>query len=147
MINSERGIAENASWWRTGLDWRAWTALTGLTLGLLLATSVRAGDLGAGLSGQISDHGLPVSGAIVTVDNGSFLGSVNTDGAGRFTFEQLRPGRYQFRASAHGYAVFERIVTVRANSGLNRIEVKDLIPADQQTVSVKELATRRMAQN
>ena len=109
-----------------------------MTLGLL-----QAGEESTALRGQVSERGSPIAGAIVTISNGEFVRSATTDANGRFALKPVPPGRYDFRTTAHGYAVFERAVTVRSeDSRRNWIEVKSLIPIDQQTVSVSELAPR-----
>lgn len=107
-----------------------------MTLGLL-----HAGEESTALFGQVSERGFPIAGAIVTISSGEFVRSVTTDVNGRFAFKPVPPGRYDFRATAPGYAVFERAVTLRSeDSHRNWIEVKGLVPADHQTVSVGELA-------
>ena len=109
-----------------------------MTLGLL-----QAGQERTALFGQVSERGTLIAGAIVTISNGEFVRSATTDANGRFALKPVPPGRYDFRTTAHGYAVFERAVTVRSeDSHRNWIEVKSLIPIDQQTVSVSELAPR-----
>ncbi|HYL38200.1 MAG TPA: carboxypeptidase-like regulatory domain-containing protein [Bryobacteraceae bacterium] len=116
--------------------------------GMLLALCLSAGQDSTSLSGQVSEHGTPVAGAIVTISNRGFIKSVTADAGGRFAFEAVPPGRYDFRTSAHGYAVFERTVILHSdNAHRNWIDVKDLIPADQQSVSVTDLATRKLARN
>jgi len=107
-----------------------------LTLGILAA-----GPESAPVFGQVSDHGAAVSGAIVTISSGGFVRSVTTDAGGRFTLGPVPPGRYDFRTTASGHAVYERSVVVRSGDGRrNWIEVKSLILLDQQSVSVAELA-------
>jgi hypothetical protein len=120
-------------------------------VGLMLAVAVpllSAGQAGSTLSGRVSDGSAPVAGAIVTVSSPGFLKSVTTDDSGRFSLEPVPPGRYEFRTSAHGYAVFECPVIVHSGySHRNWIDVKNLIPADRQTVSVLDLAARKQARN
>jgi Carboxypeptidase regulatory-like domain len=116
-------------------------------LGLMLAVCLHAGQDHTALSGEVSEHGAPVAGAIVTISNRGFAKSVATDAKGRFALEAVPPGRYEFRASAHGYAVFERGVVVRAEAHRNWIDVKDLVRVDQQSVSVADLANKRVARN
>jgi hypothetical protein len=119
-----------------------------MVLGLMLALCLRASQESAALSGQVFEHGAPVAGAIVTISNRGFVKSVTTDADGRFALEPVPPGRYDFRTSAHGYAIFERPVVIHSdNPHRNWIDVKDLIPADQQSVSVFDLATRKVARN
>jgi hypothetical protein len=118
-------------------------------LGLILSLALPllgASKAGSALSGRVSDGSAPVAGAIVTVSNPGFLKGVTTDDKGRFVLEPVPPGRYEFRTSAHGYAVFECPVIIHSD-GLNWIDVKKLIPADRQTVSVLDLAARKQARN
>jgi hypothetical protein len=110
----------------------------------ILAVSILNAQPAAALCGRVSAGDVPVANAIVTVSNPAFLKSVTTDDKGRFAVEQLPSGRYDFRASVPGYAIFERSVVVRLNDPhRNWIDVKDLVPADQQTVSVAHLAARK----
>ena len=123
----------------------------GSRVGLILAVAVpllSAGQAGSAFSGRVSDGYAPVAGAIVTVSSPGFLKSVTTDDSGRFSLDSVPPGRYDFRTSAHGYAVFECPVIVHSDeSHRNWIDVKNLIRADQQTVSVLDLVARKQARN
>jgi hypothetical protein len=99
---------------------------------------------GPSVLGRVSDGTVPISGAIVTISNRDFVKSTTTDGNGRFILETVPPGRYDFRMSAHDYAVFECPVVVHGgDSRRNRIEITNLVPVDQQTVSIAELARRQ----
>jgi hypothetical protein len=128
--------------------YRAISVAIGVLVGLVLAVKMRAETSGVTLFGQVSEHGAPVSGAVVTLGDGRFLQSVNTNSEGRYTFSAVPSGRYELRTSAHGYAVFERSVTIRSDKGHPvRVDVRDLLPSDQQTVSLNKLADRKLAQN
>jgi hypothetical protein len=117
-------------------------------LGLLLALCLsRASQDSTALFGQVSQDGSPVGGAIVTLSNRGFVKSVTTDAGGRFVLEAVPPGRYDFRTTAHGYAVFERPLIVHSDAHRNWIDVKGLLPADRQTVSVGDLTARKLARN
>jgi hypothetical protein len=113
-------------------------------LSAILAMSVfGASPRGALLTGQVLDGGTPVAGAVVTISNRDFVKSGTTDGEGRFLVEPVPPGRYNYRISAHGFAVMERSIVIHGHdSHRNWIGVTELIPADQQTVSVVDLARR-----
>jgi len=122
--------------------------VSGLGLLALALPLISASETGSALSGRVSEGYVPLPGAIVTVSSPGFLKSVTTDDSGRFVIESVPPGRYDFRTSAHGYAVFECPVIIHPNdSRRNRIDVTDLIPADRQTVSVFDLAVRKQARN
>jgi hypothetical protein len=113
-------------------------------LSAILAMSVfGASPRGALLTGQVLDGGTPVAGAVVTISNRDFVKSGTTDGEGRFLVEPVPPGRYNCRISAHGFAVMERSIVIHGHdSHRNWIGVTEFIPADQQTVSVVDLARR-----
>jgi Carboxypeptidase regulatory-like domain len=95
---------------------------------------------GPALVGSISGGSAAVAGAIVTISNRGFVQSTTTDENGRFLLQPVPPGRYDFRTSAQGYAVFECPVVVHGgDSHRNRISVTALVPVNQQTVSVTDL--------
>jgi hypothetical protein len=99
---------------------------------------------GTALLGRISDGSTPVSGAIVTLSSGDFLKSATTDDEGRFVLESVPSGRYAFRTSAQGYAMYECPLVIHGgDSRRNRINVTALLRADRQTVSVAELRRRQ----
>ena len=116
-----------------------------ISWGLLLAACLGAAQDGATLSGQVSDHGAPVAGAIVTISHRGFVKSVTTDADGRFAIDPVPVGRYDFRTTAHGYAIVERSVAVSAVHR-NGVDVS-LLPADQQSISVSDLQARKVATN
>ncbi len=114
-------------------------------LSAIIAMSVSgASPSGPTILGRVSDGTIPISGAIVTISNRGFVKSTTTDGNGRFILGPVPPGRYDFRMSAHDYAVFECPVSVRGgDSRKNWIGITDLVPVDQQTVSIVELMRRQ----
>jgi hypothetical protein len=119
------------------------------SLGLILAASfLGAGQGGTALSGRISDGTAPVINAIVTISNREFLKSVTSDGSGFFALESIPPGRYDFRTTAPGFAIFESSVVVHPDdSRKNWMEIKKLVPADQQVISVADFYPRKQARN
>ena len=77
----------------------------------------------------------------MTLSTATFVQSVVAGEDGRFAMEDVPPGRYDFRITAPGYAVFEAPVVVRSGDAQkNWMEIKNLLPATQQTVSVSDLA-------
>jgi carboxypeptidase family protein len=114
--------------------------------GILAVSGLSASQEGAGFFGRVSEGTVPVAGAIVTISNRGFVKSVTTNGNGRFALEPIPAGQYDLRTSVSGYAVFECSVIVHSDdSHRNWIDVKGLLPADQQTVSVVDLAARKQA--
>lgn len=100
-----------------------------------------AGHLG--LRGRILDgHGVnKLPDAIVTVSNSAgFVSSVVTNREGQYSFGSLPSGEYDFRVTVHGYAIYEREVTVSPTGGLRELDVRMVVPVNGQTVSVSELA-------
>ena len=78
--------------------------------------------------------------AIVTVSTpAGYVSSVVTNQSGQFSFASLPAGEYDFRVTAHGYAIYQREVTVSANGGVRELDIRMLVPVDKQTVSVSEL--------
>jgi Carboxypeptidase regulatory-like domain len=114
-------------------------------LSAILAMSVSGvSPHGPALLGRVSDGNIPISGAIVTISNRDFVKSTTTDGNGRFILEPVPPGHYDLRMSAHDYAVLECPVIVHGgDSRRNWIGITGLVPVDQQTVSIVELARRQ----
>lgn len=78
--------------------------------------------------------------AIVTMSTpAGFVASVVTNQAGQYSFATLPAGEYDFRVTAHGYAIYEREVTVSRSGGVRELDIRLAVPADKQTVSVSEL--------
>ena len=95
-----------------------------------------------GLRGRILDaHGSKqIPDAIVTVSTpAGYVSSIVTNKVGEFSFAALPVGHYDFRVTAHGYAIYEREMTVSANGGVRELDIRMLVPANKQTVSVSEL--------
>ena len=99
-----------------------------------------AGHLG--LRGRILDgQGVnQIPDAIVTVSTpAGYISSVVTNQAGEFSFASLPAGEYNFRVTVHGYAIYEREMTVSANGGVRELDVRMMVPVNRQTVSIAEL--------
>jgi hypothetical protein len=111
--------------------------------GMLLALPLLAASLGhSGFRGRILDaQGVgKIQDAIVTVSTpNGFVSSIVTNHAGEFSFSSLPEGQYDFRVTAHGYAIYEREVTVSLAGGVRELDIRMVVPANKQTVSVLEL--------
>jgi len=110
---------------------------------MLAALPLLAADAGnARFTGRVFDiEGTKqVANAIVTVTTPEgYIASVTTNPAGEFSFATLPAGEYDFRVTARGFAIYERQVTVSATAGVRQLDIRMLVPADKQTVSVAEL--------
>ena len=110
---------------------------------MLAALPLLAADAGTlRFAGRVFDGqgAKQVENAIVTVSTpAGFVSSVTTNKAGEFAFTSLPGGEYDFRVTAHGYAIYERQVTVSGNAGVRELDIRMLVPADKQTVSVADL--------
>jgi hypothetical protein len=85
--------------------------------------------------------------AIVTVTTpAGYVSSVTTNKAGEFSFPSLPSGEYNFRVTAHGYAIYERPITVADDFGVRELTIRMLVPANKQTVSVAELRNPNVTQ-
>ncbi len=110
---------------------------------ILAALPMLAADGGRGqFSGRVFDvEGTKqVPDAIVTVTNTKgFVSSVVTGKDGRFSFASLPEGECDLRVTAHGYAIFERELTVSGETGPRELLIRLLVHANKQTVSVADL--------
>jgi len=110
---------------------------------MLAALPLLASDpANARFSGRVFDRdgSTHVADAIVTVTTpAGFVASVTTNKEGEFTFATLPSGQYDFRVTAKGYAIYERQLTVAGESGVRQLNVRLMVPANKQTVSVAEL--------
>src|SRR5215469_10888278 len=68
-----------------------------LFLAALLVLCMEARKVETTLLGQVSAHGTPIAGAIITISKRTFLKSVTTDNEGRFMIPPVPPGRYTLR--------------------------------------------------
>jgi hypothetical protein len=106
-------------------------------LPLLEAAQVSGRVSGRVLSG---DGTTQIADAIVTVTSPwGYVSSVVTNGAGEFSLTSLPVGEYDLRVTAHGYAIYQRQVTVSGNIGLRELAIRLFVPVDKQTISVGDL--------
>jgi len=98
-----------------------------------------------GLRGRILDgQAKQLPNAIVTVTTpAGFISSVVTNQAGEYSFALLPEGEYDFRVTAHGYAIVERQVTVAANGGVRELDIRMMVPVGRQTVSVSSISNEK----
>jgi protocatechuate 3,4-dioxygenase beta subunit len=119
--------------------------------GMLLALPLLAASAGhLGLRGRILDGqgARQIPEAIVTVSTpAGYVSSVVTNQAGEFSFASLPAGAYDFRVTAHGYAIYEREMTVSATGGVRELDIRMLVPVDKQTVSVSQLMQPAVTQS
>ena len=81
---------------------------------MLAALPLLAADA-ANFSGRVFDVAgdKQIAGAIVTVSTPEgYISSVVTNKAGEFAFATLPAGEYDFRVTAHNFAIYERQITV-----------------------------------
>ncbi len=113
------------------------------TLIMLAALPLLAASAGSGhFSGRVFDveGAKQIPGAIVTVSTPSgYVSSVVTNKIGEFNFAALPAGEYDFRVTAHNFAIYERQITVAGNAGVKELDIRMLVPANKQTVSVADL--------
>ena len=108
---------------------------------MLAALPLLAADAGH-FAGRVFDGpgAHQIDGAIVTVSTPvGYVASVTTGKNGEFAFNSLPDGEYDFRVTAHGYAIYERQITVSSTLGVKELDIRMLVPANKQTVSVAEL--------
>jgi hypothetical protein len=104
---------------------------------LLAADAVHARFAGRVFDG---DGAKQIASAIITVSTpAGYVSSVTTNKAGEFSFASLPGGEYDFRVTAHGYAIYERQITVSGDAGVKELDIRMLVPANRQTVSVADL--------
>jgi hypothetical protein len=110
---------------------------------MLAALPLLAAGAGSGnFSGQVFDGegSRHIAEAIVTISTPSgYVASVVTNKEGEFNFNTLPQGEYNFRVTAHGYAIYEREITAGGEGGVKGLVVRLLVPANKQTISVGEL--------
>jgi Carboxypeptidase regulatory-like domain len=112
-------------------------------LPLLAADAVNGRFAGRVFDGEGAKQ---ISRAIITVSTPSgYVSSVTTNKSGEFTFTGLPGGEYDFRVTAHNYAIYERQITVSADAGVKELDIRMLVPANKQTISVADLRKPQVA--
>jgi hypothetical protein len=101
-----------------------------------------AGSENSRFAGRVFDNNgaKEIANAIVTVTTPSgYISSVTTNKHGDFAFNSLPDGEYDFRVTAHGFAIYERQITVANDLGVRTLDIRLKVPVDRQTISVLEL--------
>lgn len=117
---------------------------------MLAALPLLAAGNSAHFAGRVFDGNgtRELSGAIVTVTTPSgFISSVVTDKSGNYSFASLPGGEYDFRVTAHGFAIYERQITISSDAGVKELDIRMMVPANKQTVSVAELQRLDISQS
>src|SRR5579863_446633 len=99
-----------------------------LALIMLAALPLLAADAGNGrFAGRVFDGegSKQIASAIVTVSTPTgYVASVTTNKEGEFAFTSLPGGEYDFRVTAHGFAIYERQITVSADAGVRQLDIR-----------------------
>jgi hypothetical protein len=68
--------------------------------------------------------GTPVSGALVTVSqNGAEIAAAKTTEEGKFSFPELKPGKYELAAKFEGFRSFRSLITLKNPKNRRRREL------------------------
>jgi hypothetical protein len=107
-----------------------------------LFAALAAAPSPAKLAGQVTDpSGASIPAAAVTVTGAQ--GSVKvakTDAQGRYTMDGLLPGIYAVRATAKGFALFEKTGVDLTGGGASRLDIQMIVVAEKQEVTVSDTA-------
>jgi hypothetical protein len=115
----------------------------GLLLALILfAQSLAAQQATGALRGRITDQlGAVIVGATITVvDAKGAIKSAQSNGEGSYVVSDLPPGRYTVRASATGFAVYEKTAIEIAAGSRVGLDIRLNVTIPEQKVTVPERA-------
>jgi hypothetical protein len=107
---------------------------------LFAALATPAGP--AKIAGQVTDPSgasIPGANVVVTGPGGSVKAAV-TDAQGRYSLEGLLPGSYTVRATAQGFALFEKTGLELASGGAARLDIQMIVTAGKQEITVSDTA-------
>jgi hypothetical protein len=92
------------------------------------------------LTGQVTDPSgasIPAAAVTVTGAQGS-VKVVQTDAQGGYTVDGLLPGTYTVRATAQGFALFEKTGVDLTGGGASRLDIAMTVVAEKQEVTVSD---------
>jgi Carboxypeptidase regulatory-like domain len=115
----------------------------GLLLAQILCAQIFAAQQTTGvLQGRVADQfGAVIVGATITVvDAKGTVRSVSTNSEGSYIVGDLLPGRYAIRASATGFAVYEKAAVEIAAGGRATLDIRLNVAIVEQKVAVPERA-------
>ncbi len=109
---------------------------------IFLMAAMAAPPSPARLTGVVTDpSGASIPGAAVTVT--SAQGSVKvaqTDAQGRYSLDGLLPVTYTVRATAQGFALFEKTGLDLSTGGASKLDIQMVVIAERQEVTVSDTA-------
>ena len=106
---------------------------------LVVSSSLTAQTITGSISGSVEDaqKAIITSAAVVATDQQRKLVSQTTaDAQGRFTFQNLQPGRYTISVTAAGFKKLERDVVLNANDRLSAGTFSMEVGAVEQAIEV-----------
>ena len=107
---------------------------------IFLFAAMAAAPSPAKLTGQVTDPSgasIPAASVSVTGAQGS-VKVVQTDAQGSYTVDGLLPGKYTVRATAQGFALFEKTGVDLSGGGASRLDIGMIVVAEKQEVTVSD---------